>query len=134
VVDGGDLSEEAITNMAFLLLGGGLDITANMVGLGMLALLQNPEQIPASTDPETLDLARPATGHIAFGHGIHQCIGQQLARVEMRVAFPALFRRFPSLALAVSPEEVPLRTDMVIYGVHELPVTWATGPQPGRAT
>ncbi|MEV6158858.1 cytochrome P450, partial [Nonomuraea sp. NPDC052129] len=74
--------------------------------------------------PDTLDLRRQATGHMAFGHGIHQCLGQQLARVEMQVAFPALFQRFPTLRLAVPPEEVPLRTDMAIYGVHRLPVTW----------
>jgi cytochrome P450 len=81
----------------------------------------DPEQFP---DPDVLDLARPANGHVAFGHGVHQCLGQQLARVEMRVGFPALFRRFPNLRLAVPPEQVPLRTDMVIYGVHALPVTW----------
>ncbi|NUO98283.1 MAG: cytochrome P450, partial [Nonomuraea sp.] len=51
--------------------------------------------------------------------------GQQLARVEMRVAYPALFARFPSLRLAVEPDEVPVRTaDMLIHGVHSLPVTW----------
>lgn len=74
--------------------------------------------------PDTLDLAGSASGHIAFGYGVHQCLGQQLARVEMRVGFPALFRRFPDLRLAVAPEDVRLRTDMAIYGVHELPVTW----------
>ncbi|WP_438297308.1 cytochrome P450 [Streptomyces sp. HUAS TT7] len=75
-------------------------------------------------DPDTLDLRRKATGHLAFGHGVHQCLGQQLARVEMRVALPALFTRFPTLRLAVPPEEVPLRVGMDVYGVHRLPVTW----------
>jgi cytochrome P450 len=75
-------------------------------------------------DPDTLDLTRKATGHLGFGHGIHQCLGQQLARVEMQVALPALVSRFPTLRLAVDPEQVPLRTDMNIYGVHSLPVTW----------
>jgi cytochrome P450 len=75
-------------------------------------------------DPDTLDLRRQATGHLGFGHGVHQCLGQQLARVEMRVAFPALFARFPSLRLAVPDEDVPLRHDASIYGVHRLPVTW----------
>jgi cytochrome P450 len=75
-------------------------------------------------DPDTLDLRRQATGHLGFGHGVHQCLGQQLARVEMRVAFPALFARFPSLRLAVPDEDVPLRHDANIYGVHRLPVTW----------
>ncbi|WP_327685993.1 cytochrome P450 [Streptomyces sp. NBC_00467] len=75
-------------------------------------------------DPDTLDLRRKATGHLAFGHGIHQCLGQQLARVELRVALPALFTRFPSLRLAVPPQDVPLRTGMNIHGVHRLPVAW----------
>ncbi|MEU4232022.1 cytochrome P450 [Nonomuraea sp. NPDC026600] len=76
-------------------------------------------------DPDMLDLRRSAAGHLAFGHGIHQCLGQQLARVEMRVAFSALLTRFPTLRLAVPDEEVPLRTDPAqIYGVRSLPVTW----------
>jgi cytochrome P450 len=75
-------------------------------------------------DPDTLDLRRHATGHLSFGHGIHQCLGQQLARVEMRVAFPALVTRFPTLRLAVAPEEVPLRGTMGLDGVLKLPVTW----------
>ncbi|MFB4274888.1 MULTISPECIES: cytochrome P450 [unclassified Nonomuraea] len=75
-------------------------------------------------DGERLDVARPVTGHLTFGHGIHQCLGQQLARAEMRIAYPALLRRLPGLRLAVTPEEVPMRSDMSIYGVHRLPVTW----------
>lgn len=84
----------------------------------------------ANRDPERfehpgeLDLTRPPSQHVAFGHGIHQCLGQQLARVEMEVAFPALLRRFPTLRLAVPPEQVPMRHDMAIYGVHALPLTW----------
>ncbi|GAB2948325.1 cytochrome P450 [Micromonospora polyrhachis] len=75
-------------------------------------------------EPEQLDITRRATGHLSFGHGVHQCLGQQLARVEMRIAYPALLREFPTLGLAVPAREVPLRTDMAIYGVHRLPVTW----------
>jgi cytochrome P450 len=75
-------------------------------------------------DPDTLDLRRQATGHLSFGHGIHQCLGQQLARVEMRVAFPALVTRFPTLRLAVPAEDVPLRSTMNIEGVYQLPVAW----------
>jgi len=68
---------------------------------------------------------RDATGHLAFGHGSHQCLGQQLARVELRVAIPALFTRFPTLRLAVPAEDVPLRPGhQNIHGVHRLPVTW----------
>jgi cytochrome P450 len=76
-------------------------------------------------DPHVLDLHRKAGGHLAFGHGIHQCLGQQLARVEMRVAFPALVNRFPTLRLAVPADEVGLRPETAdIYGVKSLPVTW----------
>ena len=93
------------------------------------------------TDPDTLDLTASAAGHVAFGYGVHQCLGQQLARVEMRIGFPALFQRFPDLRLAVAPEDVRLRTDMAIYGVHELPVrlvadvkTGAPAPTTGHNT
>jgi cytochrome P450 len=76
-------------------------------------------------DPHALDLGRQDGGHLAFGHGIHQCLGQQLARVELRVAFPALLDRFPTLRLAVPPEEVALRPETAdIYGVKSLPVAW----------
>ncbi|MFI2240527.1 cytochrome P450 [Streptomyces chrestomyceticus] len=83
---------------------------------------RDPERF---ADPHTLDLRRQGGGHLAFGHGIHQCLGQQLARVEMGVAFPALVNRFPSLRLAVPAEEVELRPEIAdIYGVKRLPVTW----------
>ncbi|MFF4622724.1 cytochrome P450 [Nonomuraea jabiensis] len=93
-----------------------------VVPLSIPAANRDPERFP---DPEALDVTRPApTGHLAFGHGIHQCLGHQLARIEMRIAYRALFDRFPALRLAVSLEEVPMRTDMTIYGVHRLPVAW----------
>ncbi|WP_049567650.1 cytochrome P450 [Nonomuraea sp. SBT364] len=83
---------------------------------------RDPERF---TDPHALDLRRQEGGHLAFGHGIHQCLGQQLARVEMRVAFPALLDRFPTLRLAVPADEVALRPETAdIFGVKSLPVTW----------
>jgi cytochrome P450 len=78
----------------------------------------------ASRTRTPLDLQRTARGHLSFGHGIHQRLGQQLARVEMRAGFEGPLRRFPGLELAVPAADVRLRTDMNIYGVHELPVTW----------
>ncbi|WP_033313714.1 cytochrome P450 [Streptomyces iakyrus] len=75
-------------------------------------------------DPDALDLTRSTAGHLAFGHGLHRCLGQRLARAEMRIALPALLRRFPALRLTAPPEEVPLRSAMTVYGVRELPVTW----------
>ncbi|MEV5497861.1 cytochrome P450 [Nonomuraea fuscirosea] len=83
---------------------------------------RDPERF---ADPHVLDLGRRDGGHLAFGHGIHQCLGQQLARVELRVAFPALLNRFPSLRLAVPAEEVAVRPETAdIYGLKSLPVTW----------
>ncbi|GAA5129517.1 cytochrome P450 [Pseudonocardia adelaidensis] len=83
---------------------------------------RDPERF---ADPHVLDLHRQAGGHLAFGHGIHQCLGQQLARVEMRVAFPALLGRFPTLRLAVPADDVALRPETAdVYGVKSLPVTW----------
>ncbi|MGW6632883.1 cytochrome P450 [Streptomyces anulatus] len=177
------LSDEELAGIGGLLLAAGLDTTANMLGLGVFALLADPGQLealradpdlagPASEellrylsvadpllrsaledvevegeliragetvtvsvqaanrdpsrfpDPDRLDIRRRATGHLSFGHGPHQCLGQQLARVEMTVALPALFARFPALRLAVPPGEVPLRERSSIYGVVSLPVAW----------
>ena len=91
----------------------------------VLSLLAGDHDPARYENPDTLDVHRNARGHLAFGHGVHQCLGQQLARIEMRAGFEGLLRRFPSLELAVEPSEVKLRTDMNIYGVHALPVTWA---------
>jgi len=102
-------------------LGGQLIKAGQTVTVSIPAANHDPHQF---ADPDVLDLGSPATGHVAFGHGVHQCLGQQLARVELQVGLPALFERFPTLRLDVPAEEVPLRTDMMIYGVHRLPVTW----------
>ncbi len=75
-------------------------------------------------EPDTLDVTRGAMGHLAFGHGVHHCLGAPLARMEMRIAFPALLRRFPDLALGIAFDEVPFRAFHFIYGLHSLPVTW----------
>ena len=75
-------------------------------------------------DPDVLDLTRKPAPHVAFGHGVHHCLGAPLARLEMRVAFPALLRRFPALRLAVPFEEIQFRSLSVIHGLQSLPVTW----------
>jgi cytochrome P450 len=178
------LTVEEVIGIGILLLIAGHESTSNMLGLGIYALLQHPEQLdklkqdpslidntveellrylsivhfefvrsateeiafsgrtikPGETvkaslvsanrdpmrypDPDLLDLTRQDVHHLAFGHGIHQCIGQQLARMEMRLAFTMLFERFPSLHPAISPEEVHFKDNSVAYGVVELPVTW----------
>ena len=102
-------------------LGGETIPAGATVVVSLLAANRDPRRFD---DPDTLDIHRTARGLVSFGHGVHQCLGQQLARVEMRAGFAALIRRFPTLALAVPASEVKLRTDMNIYGVHELPVTW----------
>jgi cytochrome P450 len=184
LVTGGELTDEELGNIGFLLLAAGHETTANMLGLGTFALLQHPDQLAALradpslidntveellrylsivhigpiraaledvevdgeliragevvtlsiqaanrdpsrfTDPDRLDITHPASGHLTFGHGLHQCLGQQLARVEMRTAFPMLFDRFPDLRLAIPAQEVRMRDTMSIYGVRELPVRW----------
>ena len=75
-------------------------------------------------DADRLDIHRTARENLAFGYGPHQCIGQLLARVQLRVAWETLFRRLPGLRLAVPFEELPFRYDMFVYGVDALPVTW----------
>jgi cytochrome P450 len=75
-------------------------------------------------DPDVLNLARGAAGHLAFGHGIHQCIGQHLARIELKIAFPGLFTLFPKLRLAVSEDELSHRSSLVIGGLERMPVAW----------
>lgn len=73
---------------------------------------------------ETFDAGRATRGHLGFGYGVHQCIGQNLARVELQVALATLARRLPSLQLAVPAEELVFLNDKEIYGLHELPVSW----------
>ncbi|MQA95385.1 MAG: cytochrome P450 [Streptosporangiales bacterium] len=181
---GDDLTDGELAGLGNLLLLAGHETTANMLGLGTLTLLRNPDQLaavrddPAAVDgaveellrylsivafgvakhvtrdltfhgqamragdpvivslpaanrdpalaeePGSLDVARAAGPHVAFGYGVHHCLGAPLARAEMRIAFPALLRRFPGLRLAVPPERVRYRGASVVYGVEELPVAW----------
>ncbi|WEX01090.1 cytochrome P450 [Rhodococcus sp. RCBS9] len=75
-------------------------------------------------EPDDLDISRPARHHLAFSFGVHQCLGQQLARVELQVVYSTLLKRIPTLALAEPLENLEYKTDMSIYGLHRLPVTW----------
>jgi cytochrome P450 len=164
-----------------LLLIAGHETTANVIGLGVVTLLENPDQRAAlETNPETLveellryqaviqyglvrratadipigdvvikagdwvvcslasanrdeatcphadqfDAGRSQVRHLSFGYGVHQCAGQNLARVELQVALGTLFRRFPGLRLARPVADLPFRGDAFVYGLRELPVTW----------
>ncbi|KQV76416.1 cytochrome [Aeromicrobium sp. Root344] len=93
----------------------------------VLASLSGANRDPGSAGerPDEFDPYRvPSSGHLAFGHGIHRCIGAELARMELRIALPRLFRRFPDLALAKPQEELSFRQLSFVYGVDELPVTF----------
>ncbi|MEU2252814.1 cytochrome P450 [Nocardia xishanensis] len=107
-------------------LGGETIGKGSTVVVSLLAANRDPLRFD---NPDTLDIHRKARGHLSFGHGVHQCLGQQLARIEMRAGFAGLLRRFPTLELAIPAGEVKLKTDMNIYGVHELPVTWTETAQ-----
>jgi cytochrome P450 len=175
----GELTDEELTYVALILLVAGHETTANMLALGVFALLKESlpfeenaveellrwlsilhqgapsraaledvevagvlvrkgETVALSLpvinrddavfeEPDALKPDRPdARRHLAFGHGVHQCLGQQLARNELRIGYRALFERFPGLRLAVPAAEVPLKHDASVYGVRCLPVTWPT--------
>lgn len=181
----GQLNHATTAMNSVIMMQAGHETTANMISLGTVALLQNPDvfdllkrtddpavvanvveelmryltivhsqvdrvatedlvlggqliragefvmmNLPAGNwdtdfvdNPEVLDPRRNTRGHLGFGYGVHQCIGANLARVEMQVAFPTLARRLPGLKLAVSPEELSFK-EANIYGMKELPVSW----------
>ncbi|MDF5755129.1 cytochrome P450 [Spongiactinospora sp. TRM90649] len=102
---------------------GGVSIKA---GEGVIVSTLSANWDPAAfEDPAVLDVERGgARHHIAFGFGPHQCLGQNLARMELRIVFDTLFRRVPTLRLATPAEDLPFKRDGAVYGVHELPVTW----------
>ncbi|MFJ1644896.1 cytochrome P450 [Streptomyces sp. NPDC088258] len=185
-VEAGELSPNEVAQMGVLLLIAGHETTANMIALGTLALLENPDQLAllrdtddpklvASAvdellrylnithsgrrrvaledieiageviragegiivpndignrdpdvfpDPDRLDIRRDARRHVAFGFGVHQCLGQTLARLELQVAYSTLYRRLPGLRPAAGLADIPFKHDGSVYGVYELPVTW----------
>jgi cytochrome P450 len=91
----------------------------------LLASLPGANRDPAwSGDaPDSFDPFRvPPSGHLAFGHGMHRCIGAELARMELRMVLPRLLRRFPDLALDIEPSQIAFRQLSFVYGVDELPV------------
>ncbi|MYR92027.1 cytochrome P450 [Streptomyces sp. SID685] len=182
----GELTRRQAAEMGVLLLVAGHETTANMIALGTVALLRNPDQLAllrdcedprtvASAveellrylnivhsgrrrvaledividgeliragdgvifandianrdpgvfpDPDRLDLTRDARRHVAFGYGIHQCLGQPLARVELQVAYSTLYSRIPTLALPTDFDQLEFKHDGFVYGVYELPVSW----------
>ncbi|MBW4717867.1 cytochrome P450 [Saccharothrix obliqua] len=180
------LSHEELVQIALVILVAGHETTASMIALGVITLLEHPDQLRALTadaasvrmgveellrylavtdlagtrvatedieiggevihagdgvlvsstlgnrdgsvhaDPDVLDVGRGDRRHLTFGYGIHQCLGQNLARVELEIVFETLFRRIPGLRLAVPMAELPTRPPGVgtIQGVTALPVMW----------
>jgi len=179
----GDYDHDDLVTMAFLLLVAGHETTANMISLGTVAFLENPETLaavkadPGKTlgaveellryttiaeplarvaiedaeiagvtvragegvlalgsaanfddaafpGPEQFDIDRGGRHHIAFGFGAHQCLGQNLARMELQIAFDTLFRRIPTLRLAAPVDQLPFKHDSGVFGLYCLPVSW----------
>jgi cytochrome P450 len=87
--------------------------------VALLAVNRDPARF---ADPETFDPAREAGGHLAFGHGVHHCLGAPLARLETRIALAALLRRFGDLTLAVPPESLERLPSLIINRLATLPV------------
>lgn len=101
---------------------GGVTIRAGEgVVLAAEAANRDPRQWP---HPDEVDVSRGTNRHVAFGFGVHQCLGQPLARLELQIAYPALLRRFPGLRVTVPDSEIAFRDDMAVYGVHALPVAF----------
>ncbi len=179
---GDRLSEDELLSMIFLLLLAGHETTVNLIGNGMAALLQHPDQtallraqpeliettveellrftnpvehgtsriareaveiagvaLPRGAhvlalissanrdetvfaEPDRLDITRHPNRHIAFGFGMHYCLGAPLARLEGRIAIQSLVQRFPEMCLAVPPQRLRWRSSVAVRGLRELPV------------
>lgn len=101
-----------------------VEVGGKRIGEGSVILCSLPaaNRDPRSTPGDDLDPRRATTSHLAFGHGFHRCIGAELARLELRTAFPALARRFPDMRLAVPSDDLDYRALSIVYGVESVPV------------
>ncbi|MFE7438978.1 cytochrome P450 [Streptomyces chartreusis] len=95
-------------------------------GEGLLLCLPvaNRDSSFLSDEPDSFNVDNRSRGHVAFGYGPHQCLGQNLARVELQIALGTLLRRLPDLRLAVPFDEIPFNLQMVTFGAARLPVAW----------
>ena len=102
-----------------------VEIDGTIIPRGDLVLVavssanRDPERFPF---PDAMDLGRDPAGHVAFGHGIHYCLGAPLARMEGEIAFGTLLERFSDITLAVPPESLRFRPGTLIRGLESLPV------------
>src|SRR4029079_1520704 len=114
--------------------GGTVRVATGDVTLGAVRVRAGEAVLPSTTsanrdatvyrEPDRLDLSRNPNPRLAFGHGVHRCLGAHLARVELRVAIGVLLARLPRLRLAVPLAELPWQTDRMIRGPRTLPVVW----------
>jgi cytochrome P450 len=112
--------------VAFRLATDDIELGAQCIhaGEGVIAPIAAANRDPeVFADPDKFDITRDARRHVAFGFGLHQCLGQPLARIELQVVFSKLFVRFPHLRLAGNADDLAFRNS-IIYGVAELPVIW----------
>lgn len=104
-----------------------IEVAGGVIKAGEGVILPNdignrdPDVFP---DPDRLDLQRGSRRHLAFGFGVHQCLGQPLARMELEVVYSTLYRRIPTLRLDGDLADISFKHDGSVYGVYELPVTW----------
>ena len=99
-------------------------VTIRTGDLVLLALDAANRDDRAFAKPDRFDITRERNPHVSFGHGLRFCLGAPLARVELQTVFATLFRRLPTLQLAVPPARVRERSHLLTGGVEELPVTW----------
>ena len=109
-------------------------VTTEDVRLGGITIPAGEQVIPlystanrdrsVFTDPDRFDVTRDGAGHLAFGAGVHHCLGAQLARVELQEAFRGLIARLPGLRLAVPASDLEFKPGMAIHSLRELPVRW----------
>ena len=99
-------------------------VGGQLIKKGSVILVHLPaaSRDPRSTVGEALCPVKESSTHLAFGHGLHRCVGAELGRMELRAAFPALARRFPDLQLAVEPDDLDYHAKSIVYGVEALPV------------
>lgn len=99
--------------------------TVIRAGEGLFALTGSANRdADVFPDPDTFDIHRTGRQHVGFGYGIHQCLGQNIARIELEIVFESLFRRFPGLRADVPIAELPYKHDTAIFGLHAFPVRW----------
>ena len=91
-----------------------------LIFIALLGANNDPARFP---DPYRMDLSRSAQGHIAFGHGIHYCLGATLARLEARIAVGALIKRFPDVKLHIPPRSLTRTPSVTMNALDALPVT-----------